>query len=334
MFTSLLALLFASKVSSDTAEVPTVGIPQAGVAQNNSGVVASQANIPIITTTVVAQLPSPQPKPSPSPLPPPPPPTGFRYGGGTVLRQMVVQPIYWGQKGTSIEMIQEPLDLLYSEVVQSSYVQLAEYGIKSVTFTPSSFVITNSQPGYDDVLDVQALLRGLVEQGTIKPTTNSYYPVYLSTGSITYGNLNSCTDFCYYRNTIDIEDIAPSAHMLNYAVFPVFTGTCPACASISVIGNLFTNSAMALVSAATNPSATNPKVSGSGGLAPGYTDVQTGVSVGEYCSTVQQISKLEDVVTPAQRHFQLPPLWSQQLKACTVNFKTAVQPVGVVIGSQ
>ncbi|KAJ3007869.1 UNVERIFIED_CONTAM: hypothetical protein HDU68_003312 [Siphonaria sp. JEL0065] len=254
-----------------------------------------------------------------------------RYNGGTVFTHMVVQPIFWGQIGTQIPATRPQLDLLYSELVKSSYVQLNEYGVQSVTYNESIFVITNSQPVYDDSEDIQFFLRGLVSDGTITPTANTYYPLYLYTGSLSFGNLNTCVDFCYYRNSFDISDLnIPGVSRLYYGVFPQLMFKCDSCQTISLIANLFLDSAAALINAATNPSATNPN--SPNGFAAGYVDSQTGVSVGDYCTKVKGVHKLEEVVTDGGKHFQLPPVWSQSLGGCTVDFQNIVEPVGNIVG--
>ncbi|KAJ3077052.1 hypothetical protein HDU98_009453 [Podochytrium sp. JEL0797] len=266
-------------------------------------------------------------------VPPPPPPTGFRSGGGVVLKQMVVHPIYWGQTGTVVAAIQPSLDLMYSELVKTNYVHLTQYGVQSVAFNASVFIVANSQPSIDDTQDIQSFLRSLVSQGTIVPTQNTYFPLYLFANTVSFGSLNSCADFCYYRNSVEISDLVPGVSKLYYGVFPLFLLPCAPCAPISVIGNLMMSSAMALVSAATNPSATNPLAQAPGEPAAGYTDVATGASVGEYCSVALGIQKLEQVVTPAQRHFLLPPVWSQSMKGCTADFQNLVKPVGTPVGA-
>ncbi|KAI9343605.1 hypothetical protein BDR26DRAFT_858399 [Obelidium mucronatum] len=263
--------------------------------------------------------------------------TGSRYLGGKIFQDMVVQPIYWGQIGTKIAAVQPSLDLLYSELVKTPYLKLNEYGVKSVTYNSSVFVVTNSQPVYDDVEDIQNLLRGLVADGTIIPTSNTYFPLYLFTGSLSVGTLNSCTDFCYYRNSIDISEFnITGTSRLYYGAFPLLMFPCPTCTTISDMSNLFINSAQALVSAATNPSGTNPKAyTGTSGstLAAGFVDSETGVSVGEYCTVVKKVEKLEEVESPGGKFFQLPPVWSQRLAGCTVDFQNVVGVVGSVIGA-
>ncbi|KAI8613588.1 hypothetical protein BC830DRAFT_1170135 [Chytriomyces sp. MP71] len=250
--------------------------------------------------------------------------TRMTFQGGPVLHSPVIQPLYWGHQNTGniISLIQPKLDLFYSEIVTSSYVNMTEYGVQGSSFKTSYFYEADNGAVLDDVLDIQPWLQQLATTGIIQPTSNTYYPIYVRVNTISSGNLNSCSDFCYYRNSV----AAGKTKTIYYAVFPIFSNGCPACSPISTIANLVLNSAMALASAATNPDA------GAGRVA--YADTVSGSGVGEYCTRVQEQQGLAEVQTGrSERWFVLPGLWSDRLGGCTADFRAVLQGVGEVIGA-
>ncbi|KAJ3240921.1 hypothetical protein HDU81_002424 [Chytriomyces hyalinus] len=268
--------------------------------------------------TIDATLPTAAPSSSPA--------TSVVYSGGPVLQNPTIQPIYWGHKtaGHIVGLIQPPMDLFYSEIVGSSYLLMPEYQVQEATFNASYFYEMDNGAVLDDTLDIQPFLINLAKTGVIHPNQNAYYPIYVRVAGLTWNNLESCTDFCYYRNSVTYG----KGQTIYYGVFPLFMTFCTPCTSISQIGNLIINSAMALASAVTNPEAS---AASQGSL--GYVDSVSGVGVGEVCRTVRKVSKLEEVVSMNGRYFQLPPLWSEKLQGCTANFQALAEPVAALIGA-
>ncbi|KAJ3409988.1 hypothetical protein CcCBS67573_g00366 [Chytriomyces confervae] len=257
-----------------------------------------------------------------------PPATGVVYSGGHVLQNPTIQPIYWGHKtaGHIVGLVQPPMDLFYSEIVGSSYLLMPEYQVQEATFNTSYFYEMDNGAVLDDTLDIQPFLINLAKKGIIYPNQNTYYPVYVRVAGLLWNNLESCTDFCYYRNSVTYAN----GQTIYYGVFPLYMSFCTPCTSISQIANLIINSAMALASAVTNPEASSSSASQA---SLGYVDSVSGVGIGELCRTVRKVSKLEEVFTVNGRYFQLPPLWSEKLQGCTANFQTLAVPVAALLGA-
>ncbi|KAJ3265653.1 hypothetical protein HDU77_004426 [Chytriomyces hyalinus] len=258
-----------------------------------------------------------------------PPATSVVYSGGHVLQNPTIQPIYWGHKtaGHIVGLVQPPMDLFYSEIVGSSYLLMPEYQVQEATFNTSYFYEMDNGAVLDDTLDIQPFLIDLAKKGIIHPNQNTYYPVYVRVAGLLWNNLESCTDFCYYRNSVTYA----KGQTIYYGVFPLYMSFCTPCTSISQIANLIINSAMALASAVTNPEASSSSSASQASL--GYVDSVSGVGIGELCRTVRKVSKLEEVFTTNGRYFQLPPLWSEKLQGCTANFQTLAVPVAALLGA-
>ncbi|ORY36445.1 hypothetical protein BCR33DRAFT_742715 [Rhizoclosmatium globosum] len=166
------------------------------------------------------------------------------YSGGPIIRNVTVQPIFYGNINFAPQ-----ITAFYQGVTQSSWMDLlAQYGTWGGTsLSPLSVSATiDFSKGYITDQDIQDYLKRLVRSGAILPTVNMYFPIHFPSGiriqSGRDGNNNpqySCTNFCGYHGAIDVSD--PSANLgldfkvntqtqfLYYGVMPDITDSTCAC---------------------------------------------------------------------------------------------------------
>ncbi|KAI9199778.1 uncharacterized protein BJ171DRAFT_629904 [Polychytrium aggregatum] len=180
---------------------------------------------------------------------------GLTYYGGPVIANIDVHPIYYGGNVN----YQSQMDTFYGAIVGSPYISwLSEYNtptqnIGTGTFSGSITQNSGLSTSTSDA-SIQTWLRGLVQSGTLKPTTNTYYPIHFAPGySITMGGDSSCVQFCAYHGTIDVSDIS-STKYLYYGIMPDQGGSCAGgCGSDpSTLNNLQSVSSHELVEALTD----------------------------------------------------------------------------------
>ncbi|KAI9197120.1 uncharacterized protein BJ171DRAFT_634461 [Polychytrium aggregatum] len=180
---------------------------------------------------------------------------GLTYYGGPVIANIDVHPIYYGGNVN----YQNEMDTFYGAIVGSPYISwLSEYNTPTQnigTGTFSGSITQNSGLSTSTTDDnIKTWLRGLVQSGTLKPTTNTYYPIHFAPGySISMGSDSSCVQFCAYHGTIDVSDIS-STKYLYYGVMPDQGGSCAGgCGSNpSTLNNLQSVSSHELVEALTD----------------------------------------------------------------------------------
>ncbi|KAI9365362.1 hypothetical protein DFJ73DRAFT_918556 [Zopfochytrium polystomum] len=175
------------------------------------------------------------------------------YYGGPVLKNVEVTLLNWGGATYASK-----LPGFYKGVTSSTYYDmLSQYsGIGRGTYK-GAITLSNlpSATDLDDANDIQPYLRSLVQDGTITPTANSYFPIHFASGySISQGGQSSCVEFCAYHNTIDISDISDQQYLF-YGIIPDQGGSCAGgCGtSSSTFNNLCSVSSHELVEATTDP---------------------------------------------------------------------------------
>ncbi|KAJ3405295.1 hypothetical protein HDU80_001579 [Chytriomyces hyalinus] len=108
------------------------------------------------------------------------------YYGGPVLTKVEVQPIFYG---AFAEETKSTLSSFYSFLTNSEYTdfiadewsvtgQKIEHGSVLPSITYSGALVGS----LDDATYTKQLLRNMIKAGTIKPNSNSYYPIYLGPG--------------------------------------------------------------------------------------------------------------------------------------------------------
>ncbi|TPX78128.1 hypothetical protein CcCBS67573_g00613 [Chytriomyces confervae] len=182
------------------------------------------------------------------------------YYGGPVLTKVEVQPIFYG---AFAEETKSTLSSFYSFLTNSEYTdfiadewsvtgQKIEHGSVLPSITYSGALVGS----LDDATYTKQLLRNMIKAGTIKPNSNSYYPIYLGPGvNATQGSHVACVHFCGYHGTVDISDISTTTKYLYYAILPDQAGWCMGgCGdSEDPFENLMSISAHEFAEAVTNP---------------------------------------------------------------------------------
>ncbi|KAJ3078356.1 hypothetical protein HDU99_000627, partial [Rhizoclosmatium hyalinum] len=94
----------------------------------------------------------------------------LEYHGGPIIRNVVVQPIFYGNINYATE-----ITAFYKGVTQSPWMDLlAQYGIGAGSSLPPISVSTTMDysKGYLSDQDIQAFLKNLVKTGAILPTVS------------------------------------------------------------------------------------------------------------------------------------------------------------------
>ncbi|KAJ1542909.1 hypothetical protein HK405_009640 [Cladochytrium tenue] len=206
-----------------------------------------------------AQSSSSSPSASPAPTQPSGPSTAvgrLKYYGGPVLASVEVTMLLWGA-ASEIPFASE-LEGFYSAVVNSTYFDLlSQYSTPTQALGRGSFLRTLALPdaptpaagvALDDAADIRPYLLGLVKDGTIHPTADSYYAIHFPPGQeVKLEGARSCVDFCAYHYTLDLSSVVatngtttaathddaaallPLQPFLAYGVLPDLTA--PGCAT-------------------------------------------------------------------------------------------------------
>ncbi|KAJ3062229.1 hypothetical protein HDU99_005285, partial [Rhizoclosmatium hyalinum] len=158
-------------------------------------------------------------------------PPSVSFYGGPILKNVVVQPLFYGNVSYAKE-----LQNYYGAVTQSPWMDtLTQYGVGSGTALPpisvpttmnqtvkgylsDSDFVTQGQPG-----DIQNFLKDLVAKGIITPTANTYFPLHFAPGfkiassTDSSGNLEvNCRSWCGYHSSVDISDMNVGAQFIVY----------------------------------------------------------------------------------------------------------------------
>ncbi|KAI8607879.1 hypothetical protein BC830DRAFT_1174904 [Chytriomyces sp. MP71] len=170
--------------------------------------------------------------------------------GGPVIKNVEVHPIFYGSAN-----YQSNINQFYAGITQSTWYDiLAQYNVGRGSAV-AGLSQTATLSSLDDVNDIQPFLTNLVQQGTITPNANTYYPIHFAPGvSITQGGSASCQVFCAYHGTIDISSLNVGTQYLYYGVIPDQGGSCAGgCGSNpSTMNNMFSVASHELAEAATD----------------------------------------------------------------------------------
>jgi hypothetical protein len=132
---------------------------------------------------------------------PGPKPGKLTYNNGPVINKVEVTPLIWGENVPFASEITQ----FYKAVTDSSHFDwLSEYNTpKMGSISRGSGNDAIKLEGFptkkllDNGNDIQKYLRSLVKAGTLKPNSNSYYPIHFASGiDITMDGQRSCQIFC------------------------------------------------------------------------------------------------------------------------------------------
>ncbi|KAI8613826.1 hypothetical protein BC830DRAFT_1169920 [Chytriomyces sp. MP71] len=170
--------------------------------------------------------------------------------GGPVIPNVEVHPIFYGDAN-----FQRETNAFYAGVTQSSWFDLlGQYNVGRGSAV-AGISVPADLGSLDDVKDIQSLLTKLVQQGTIAPTANTYFPIHFAPGiSITQGGQASCQAFCAYHGTLDVSGLGVGIQYLYYGVIPDQGGSCAGgCGSDpSAVNNMFSVASHELAEACTD----------------------------------------------------------------------------------
>ncbi|KAJ3293538.1 hypothetical protein HDU79_000239 [Rhizoclosmatium sp. JEL0117] len=184
------------------------------------------------------------------------------YFSGPIIQQVQVFPVYYGQVTN-----QPLLDQFYQFVVKSSVMDVLG---KEYSWPPTNQFISHgswigsyidanvsSATALDDRTNVQPYLKGLIAQGQINVTLNTYIPVHFAPAiKITHLKTTTCVDVCGYHDTLDIRDLGiPGVSYVAYGIIPdLSTDACAqGCGSASEFENTCVTATHELTEAVTNP---------------------------------------------------------------------------------
>jgi len=182
--------------------------------------------------------------------------------GGPIIGNVDVHPIYYG---TNVAFAGAQMEGFYSAIVKSHWLgfmteysrhngasntTVIGYGTSNAGISPK---VDATKTALDDT-DIQAWLQGLIHDGTLKPTANTYYPIHFDPSySITLQGSASCEVFCAYHNTLNLN--GGDVPFLYYGIMPDQGGACAGgCGSASsVFDNLCSVSSHELGETITDP---------------------------------------------------------------------------------
>jgi hypothetical protein len=177
------------------------------------------------------------------------------YRGGTVLSNVQVFTVFWGQAWTQSPqsaLIQQ-LNAFFDYILTSSLIdQLVEYNTQTQTIGHGSRIgtatVTTPDPGQSIAdSDIQTMLQNEIANNASfpQPTTNTLYFVYLPSGvTVTQGGSSSCQSFCGYHDNINGK--------IFYALMP-YPGCGGCTGSLAVFDALTSTSSHELCEAITDP---------------------------------------------------------------------------------
>ncbi|KAJ3313937.1 hypothetical protein HDV04_001243 [Boothiomyces sp. JEL0838] len=236
----------------------------------------------------------------------------LKYYGGPVIPNVEVHPIFYG--GDSVQY-KSQINQFYAGVVNSPYYDwLSEYNTPNQTIGRGTFggsidYTTNLKTSLDDQNDIQPLLVGLADAGTISPNANTYFPIHFKPSiDITQGGSASCQVFCAYHGTISYK-----GGYIYYGVVPDQGGSCAGgCgSSFNRLSNLQSVTSHELIEATTDPAV---------GLATGnaaplsWYDSNNG-EIGDICNGKQGTITGGDGKT-----YTVQKEWSNKKNSCIVKY--------------
>jgi hypothetical protein len=199
--------------------------------------------------------------------PPPASPNDVEYGGGAVLSNVRVVPVFW--TGRVNAAVQSEIHCFYSATVSGSYMDwLSEYDTptqhigrgsvsSNVTITPSHTGLRLSDG------DIQDELAAQIDAGVLPaPSADALYMIYFPPGVSISSEGGSCVAFCAYH-----FDFSHGGRKVRYGVMPDFgpgSGCEAGCGNGTQLQNLTSASSHELIEAVTDADP-NSAWSGAGG---------------------------------------------------------------------
>jgi hypothetical protein len=187
------------------------------------------------------------------------PPQPVTYGGGAVISNVKVVPVFWTSGVNSL--VKEEIHCFFTAAVQSPYIDwLSEYDTPTQTIGRGSILadvtITPSQTGQNlNDGNIQTELSNQIDKGVLPaPDANTIYMIYFPSGiNLTDpSGLQSCVPgngFCAYHYSY-----SHNGQPVRYGVFPDYgTGPCNACSSLGTVGTATVASSHELMEAVTDP---------------------------------------------------------------------------------
>ncbi|KAJ3031329.1 UNVERIFIED_CONTAM: hypothetical protein HDU68_005071 [Siphonaria sp. JEL0065] len=223
------------------------------------------------------------------------PASGLSYGGGPVLPNVEIFPVYFGAD----TLFQAQTTTFYDGIAKSSLMDMmAQYSTSTQKIgrgsVVGSYVVTDNTKKSITESDITAYLKKLVANGTIRPNANTYVPFHLPPSVSISGQ---CSTFCAFHNSV-----STSAGQVAYGVIPDQSGACKGCGGAGGQGDAFravTDSAShELAEAVTDPQPTSGW-NGSGG------------EIGDLCNPTSGF-----VTGPDGVSWYIQGEWSNALNAC------------------
>jgi hypothetical protein len=222
------------------------------------------------------------------------------YNGGTLLENVEVYTIFWGNNWSAdpdMQLLQKKINQFFTEILVSDLIdQLSEYNVKDKYSIGHGKLIGTSvivpaapQPGssIDDSTIRSALQQWISEASLPGPTPNTLYFIYLDIQvQVTMDGESSCINFCGYHDGIN--------NTIYYAVMPY--PSCDGClGGQQVIDALTGTSSHELCEAITDP------------VPPaGWYDTPNNMEIGDICAWT-----FKTVVG-----YNVQKEWSNAAKAC------------------
>ena len=236
---------------------------------------------------------------------------------GPVISNVEVTMLLWG--GSSVAFAKN-LSSFYDAAVQSDWFgTMSQYKTSKQSIGDGKFVgsvpLTAGLPAPSSSLtdaDVQKYLRTLVQNKTISPNSNSYYPIHFSAN---YSSANIfggyCSSFCAYHGTIDISDISTTKY-LYYGVHPDIA-SCPNGCQDNRLPNPVFDSTTLIASHELAETVTDAAV----GVASDWRGQIgwynfAGGEIGDMCSWLP----VTDTVSNGRKKFVTQQLWSNEDNRC------------------
>ncbi|KAI9346553.1 hypothetical protein BDR26DRAFT_931909 [Obelidium mucronatum] len=157
---------------------------------------------------------------------------GLQYGGGAVLPNVEIFPVYFGAD----TKFQAETTAFYGGISNSVFMDMmAQYSTPTQKIgrgkVVGSYVVTDNTKKAITESDITAYLQRLVSAGTIKPNANTYVPFHLPASVSISGQ---CSTFCAFHNSV-----STSAGQVAYGVIPDQSGACLGCGGAGGQGDAF-----------------------------------------------------------------------------------------------
>ena len=191
-------------------------------------------------------------------VPSPPPNAQLTWYGGSIIQNVTVFSIFWGNgwsTDSSMQNLMNQINQFFDDILVSPLIdQLSEYNVSGQYSIghgnlAGTTLITDGAPTPGSIIDdaaIQTTLKSWINRSQVPaPTHDLLYFIYFDNGVvITMESGSSCKDFCGYHDAIN--------NQIYYAVMPY--PSCNGClAGLSVIDAITGTSSHELCEAITDP---------------------------------------------------------------------------------